>query len=61
MGTRRLLTVPECAEYLGITPNAVYHRVSRKQLPVTRLDGRVMFDVRQLDRLIERRTTPARP
>src|SRR4051794_21364307 len=46
----RLLSVQEAALYLGRTKRAVEGLVAKGTVPVVRLDGRVQFDVRDLDR-----------
>ena len=51
---KRLLSVPEAAEYLGRTPWAVRGLIDNGKLPVVRLDRRVQIDRLDLDRLIER-------
>ena len=48
----RLLTVAQAAIYLGRTPKAMYTLKARGVLPTVRGDGRVMFDVRDLDKWI---------
>jgi predicted DNA-binding transcriptional regulator AlpA len=49
----RLLTASQAAIYLGRTEKAVYALKSRAAFPVVQADGRVMFDVQDLDRWIE--------
>ena len=53
-GTRRLLSVPEAADYLGRTVWAVRGLIDNGKLPAVRLDRRVQIDRLDLDRLIER-------
>ena len=50
---KRLYDVDEAATYLGRTPNAVRLMISRGKLRSCNGDGRVMLDVRDLDRWIE--------
>jgi excisionase family DNA binding protein len=50
---KRLLTMEDAAEYLGMSPDAIYHLVSDGKLKPVRFDRRLRFDVRDLDRLIE--------
>jgi excisionase family DNA binding protein len=45
----RYLTVPEAAEYLGMTPNAVRMMVQKRDIPHIRVGRRVRFDIRDLD------------
>jgi hypothetical protein len=49
----RLLTMQQAAVYLGRSENAVRCMEKLGKLPVVRADGRVMFDVVDLDRWIE--------
>jgi excisionase family DNA binding protein len=51
---RRWLTVDEAAAHLGTTANAIRHRVAAGRLPVRRQGRRLLFDRRELDRLLER-------
>jgi len=50
--TKRLLTIPQAAEYLGRSPKAVEHLIARGILPVTKLDGKRQIDRIALDKLI---------
>jgi len=42
---RKWRTVEEAAAELGVTPNAVYQRIRRGYLPVTRQGSRIYVDV----------------
>lgn len=53
----RLLTIEQAAIYLGRTVDGVRGMEKRGTLPSVRLDGRVMFDIKDLDRLIEQNKT----
>jgi excisionase family DNA binding protein len=58
MNTRpRLLTVQQAAAYLGRTPEAIYGMRKRGTIPVVQTDGRVFFDIQDLDRWIEQNKT----
>ena len=50
----------ECAEYLGLTKNAVAHMVDKKTIPYVKLGSSahapVRFDIQALDRFIENKT-----
>jgi hypothetical protein len=48
----RWLTTEQTGELLGITVDAVRQRYWRKQLPGRKVEGRLYFDVADLDRLI---------
>lgn len=50
---KRLLDVDEAAVYLGRTPNSLRILESRKALQGVRNDGRLMFDLRDLEKWIE--------
>jgi hypothetical protein len=49
----RLLTVEQTAVYLGRTDNAVRSLMASGAVKAVKLDGRVQFDVRDLDVWIE--------
>jgi len=56
--TRRLLSVSETAEYLGISPSTIYNSVCRKaknRFPVKpkRIGKLVKFDIVDLDEYID--------
>ena len=45
----RLLTVEQAAVYLGRTERAIYALKSRGAFPSVQADGRIQFDVQDLD------------
>ena len=49
----RLLTVEEAGAYLGRTPGAIRSMVKAGKIPYLKIDERLMFDVRDLDRMID--------
>ena len=49
----RLFDIDAAAAYLGRTPSAIRHLVNQGRLRRVGIDGRVQFDVKDLDRLIE--------
>lgn len=51
---QRLMTVEGIAEYLGMTENAVREKVAAHELPCVRIDGKLRFDRREIDRWIDR-------
>jgi len=51
---RRLLPLAETAAYLGMTPWSVRGLVDNGTLPVVRITRRLLFDQRDVDKLIER-------
>ncbi|CAB5087179.1 hypothetical protein D3OALGA1CA_648 [Olavius algarvensis associated proteobacterium Delta 3] len=55
---KRLLTVEETAERLGISPRTIYNKIGRKakkKFPIKpkRVCGSVRFDIRDIDAYIE--------
>jgi len=47
---RRLLTVREAADYLSVTPMALYQKVWRQQIPFVRLGSKsIRFDKIEID------------
>lgn len=53
----RLMTIAQAATYLGRTDWAVRKLVTAGAFPAVKADGRVMLDVRDLDRWIEQNKT----
>lgn len=56
--TKRLLTVEETAQYLGISPRTIYNKVCRKSkvdFPIKpkRVGKSIRFDIREVDNYIE--------
>jgi excisionase family DNA binding protein len=51
---QRLMDVHDTARYLGMTENAIREKVSAGDLPCIRIDGKLRFDRRELDRWIDR-------
>jgi excisionase family DNA binding protein len=49
----RLLTVEQAAVYLGRTEKAVYNMKARGVFPAVQGDGRIMFDIQDLDQWIQ--------
>jgi hypothetical protein len=50
---KRLLEIDEAAHYIGRTANALRILESKGRIRAVRTDGRVMFDVKDLDAWIE--------
>lgn len=50
---KRLVNIAQAAEYLGRTPKSIRHLVQRRKLRCIRADGRVMFDLSDLDAWID--------
>jgi len=58
MAEKRLLTIKEASEYLGISVDALYCMVYRKQIPYVKIGKKLRFDKFILDRWIEKQTIP---
>ncbi|MCM8772761.1 MAG: helix-turn-helix domain-containing protein [Candidatus Omnitrophica bacterium] len=56
---KRLLTIKEASEYLGISVRGLYLMVYRRQIPFVKLGGKIRFDVKKLDEWIEKNTIPS--
>ena len=50
---KRLLNVPEAAEYIGRTEEAFRQMIHRGKIPTVRIDRRVQIDKADLDRWID--------
>ena len=55
--TGRLRNLQWFCDYTGFSKNAAYHLVSRGKVPVTRIDGRLRFDIVAIDKWININTT----
>jgi hypothetical protein len=51
--SRRLLDIDQAAEYLGMSPVALRHKAG-VDIPVVKIDVKLRFDRRDLDRYIDR-------
>jgi hypothetical protein len=49
---QRLFDIAQAATYLGRSPQAIRLLITRRRLPVTKLDGKVQIDRTALDKLI---------
>jgi hypothetical protein len=54
---RRLLTIPQVAEYLNLSPKYLYNRCHRKSknplpFPVKRIGRRCLVDIRDLQKFV---------
>ncbi len=43
--TRRLISVQEASDYIGLSPDTVYTMVSKRRIPFVKVGRRTMFDV----------------
>jgi len=50
---KRFLDVHECSKYLNISTHQVYKMVETRQIPVTRIGRKLLFDLKRLERWIE--------
>jgi excisionase family DNA binding protein len=50
---RLVLSVPEAAGMLGVSPRLAYDLVARGELPALRLGGRIVILRRPLERLLD--------
>ena len=52
---KRLLSTSECAEYMGVSRSAfINHVLARRRLkPVSLLQGKHLYDIKDVDQLIE--------
>jgi len=53
---RRLITAKEASQFLSLSKETVYRMASMKKLPYLKIGDRVLFDVKALDRWIEKHT-----
>jgi hypothetical protein len=51
---QRLMTLKQAATYLGMTQNALRAKAAIGRIPTVAIDRNTRFDVRELDKLIER-------
>ncbi len=56
---KRLLTVKEASEYLGIKVNTLYSWVSQKKIDYIKMGRLTKFDIKVLDKYIENNTIEA--
>ena len=52
---KKLLTIKEAADILGVSVNTIYKWTSAKKIPYVKVGGRVMFDPDDLEAWIEAR------
>jgi excisionase family DNA binding protein len=53
---RRLLNVREAAQYLGLEVDTVYKKARLREVPCVKVGRALRFDVKALERFIERHT-----
>lgn len=57
---RRLLSVKQAAEYLGLSPKTLYAWIESGRVPYVALGRRRLLDPRELDKFIQRNTVTPR-
>ena len=50
---KRLLSVEEAATYLGVRKSTIYSWAWRRKIPSVKMGRRLLFDLKDLDRIIE--------
>ena len=59
--TRRLLSIQEAAEYVGLSVHTVYTMVSQRRIPFTKVGRLTKFDLKHLDAWIKQHTVMPMP
>jgi len=49
---KRLLTIKEASEYLGISEKGLYNMVYRREIPFVKLGGKLRFDIIDIEKWI---------
>jgi excisionase family DNA binding protein len=57
--SRRVMSLEEAADYLGLTPTALRHKASCGDVPTIRFDKHLRFDRFSLDEWIEQHKSSA--
>ncbi len=55
---KRLLTVREAAEYLGLSEDTMYRKARLRQLPSVKVGRSLRFDLKALEAFVEQHTIP---
>jgi len=56
---KRLITIKEASEYLGISVNTLYSWVSQKKIDYVKIGRLTKFDLRVIDKFIENNSIEA--
>ena len=56
---KRLLTIKETSEYLGISVNTLYSWVSQKKIDYVKIGRLTKFDIKVIDKFIENNSVEA--
>jgi len=59
--TRRLLSIDETSEYLGLAPTTLYKMVSQRRIPYVKVGSCLRFDSRLIDDWLEANTVMPMP
>ncbi len=59
--TRRLLSIDETSEYLGLAPTTLYKMVSERRIPYVKVGRLLRFDSRLIDDWLEAHTVMPMP
>ena len=57
---KRLIGVDEASQYLGIQRSTLYSWAERRRIPSVKMGTRLLFDLHDLDELIEAAKRPSR-
>ena len=49
---KRLLTIKEASEYLGISEKGLYNMIYRREIPFVKLGGKLRFDIIDIEKWI---------
>jgi len=58
---RRLLTIDETSEYLGLAPTTLYKMVNQRRIPYVKVGRLLRFDSRLIDDWLEAHTVMPMP
>lgn len=55
-GEKRILSIKEASEYLGVSVRTLYDwAYQKKELPFIKLGGKLAYDIKDLEKYIERK------
>ena len=53
MVQKRLISINELADMIGMKPNTIYHWVSQRRVPFVKIGSRTRFDILEIDKWIK--------
>lgn len=56
---KRLITIKEASEYMGISVNTLYSWVSQKKIDYVKMGRLTKFDIKSIDKFIENNSVEA--